>query len=112
MQGISFPAQFSEWEKFAAWSIPTQQERTQKRIHSSIEEINTLHGAVSPRIDEALDYLNQFPLDSMPADAGALFNLILSVAEIGPYAEWFGGDSESPITRGLTGRVEILSEPS
>jgi hypothetical protein len=42
------------------------------------------------RTDEALSYVDQFPLDNLPPDAQRLFLLTLSLAEVAPAVEQFG----------------------
>jgi hypothetical protein len=52
-------------------------------------EIQTLYDALLPRMDEIIGYLNQQPLNDMPADAKRLFHLSLSLAEIAPAVEFY-----------------------
>jgi hypothetical protein len=42
-----------------------------------------------PRMEEMLNYLNQYPLDSMPDSARRLFNMTLSLAEVAVAVELF-----------------------
>jgi hypothetical protein len=90
MSNNSLPRQFSYLEPHVnAWSLATENERNQKRLKSSTEEMREFYDAILPSIDEILDYLNQFPLDNMPADATRLFYLTLSLAEIALPVEMF-----------------------
>ena len=65
----TLPAQFSELEPFADWAVPTERARYAKRISSTMQELQAFYDAAFPRIDEALSYLEQFPMDTIPDDA-------------------------------------------
>jgi len=85
------PNSFSELEKFGkAWALPTENERHAQRLASTFTQLRSLYDAILPRIDEILAYLNDFPLDKLPAKAQNLLNLTLSLAEIAPAVELFG----------------------
>ena len=76
------PAGFSELEPFLDWSLASESERLQKRLDSSMDEINTFYSAMLGRIEEALEYLNGFPLDQLDEPQQRLMNMALSLAEI------------------------------
>ncbi len=84
------PQAFRDLEPWMPWSLETERERSEKRQASSMEEIRGLYDAVLPRMDEALTYLDQYPLDAMPTDARRLLLLTLSLAEVAPAVELFG----------------------
>ena len=54
-----------------------------------MEEIQTFYDALLPRMEAVIDYLNQFPLETLPADAQRLMYLTLSLAEVAPAVELF-----------------------
>jgi hypothetical protein len=85
-----FPAAFQDLEKWGAWSLATEQERSDKRQASTMPEIKAFYDAMLPRAEEILTYVEQFPLEQMPADAQRLFYLTLSLAEVAPAVELFG----------------------
>jgi hypothetical protein len=85
------PEQFYGLERFAAvWSLQTERERNRKRLSSTMAEIQELYDALLPRMDEIMEYLNQYPLDALPAEAKRLFYLTLSLAEVTPAVEQYG----------------------
>jgi hypothetical protein len=85
------PAQFSELEPFATeWALATTTERHRKRLGSSMAEIKAFYDRMLPRMDAILTYLNQFPLNGMPASGRRLFFLALSLAEVAPAVECYG----------------------
>ena len=84
------PEPFHDLEPFApAWTLATERERSGKRLSSTMEEIQAFYNALLPRMEAVIDYLNQFPLEAMPADARQLMYLTLSLAEVAPAVELF-----------------------
>ncbi len=106
------PERFRNLQYLEAWILPTSKERQAKRVSSTRDQVNELYKGVSPQIDEIIEFLNGYPLDALPDDVRSLFYLAMSVAETGPYAEWYGGEPESPLTRGLGARLEMIAEPA
>ena len=76
------PPAFAELEAFIDWSLDSEAERLHKRLASSMEEIRAFYSAMLGRIEEALDYLNGFSLDGLPAAEQRLLNMALSLAEV------------------------------
>ncbi|MFT4581428.1 MAG: hypothetical protein ACI915_000160 [Gammaproteobacteria bacterium] len=84
------PAPFSDLESWTSWALATERERSNKRQLSPMADIQAFYDALLPRTEAALEYLEQFPLEGMPADANALLLLTLSLAEVAPAVELFG----------------------
>lgn len=110
-QAKSLPPEFAALLPYMDWALPTAQERMEKRASSSKEQILAFHSASGPHIDGIVEYLNKYPLDAIPAEAQGLFNLMMAIADMGLYAEWFDGASEPPIAAGLTSRIKMIWEP-
>ncbi len=87
------PQEFTDLEPLAqaGWCLVTERERTKKRRTSTTEELRTFYTAVRPRLEAALDYLDQFSLDAMPAKEQNLFNLTLSMTEVAFAVEKYKG---------------------
>jgi len=83
------PAAFADLEPFIAWSLATESERQRKRMSSSMKEIQAFYDAILPRMDAVISYLDQFPLNTMPADAQRLLQLTFSLAEVAAAVELF-----------------------
>jgi len=83
------PEPFRDLEPFAGWALATEKERNRKRLASTMEEIQAFYDAILPRMEAVIAYLNQFPLDAMPADAQRLLSLTFSLAEISTAVELF-----------------------
>ena len=83
------PATFSDLEPFAEWSLATEPERNRKRMSSTMNEIVTFYNVMLSHADAVFDYLNQFPLETLPADAQRLLYLTLALAEVAPAVELY-----------------------
>ena len=68
----TLPAEFSDLEPYADWGIPTERARYEKRLASSMAELQEFYDAGMARIDDALEYLEQFPMNELPEDAKRL----------------------------------------
>ena len=73
------PAAFSDLEPFADWSLETEAERYAKRLGSTMDEMQAFYDAALPRLEAALAYLDDLPLDSLPEDATRLLWLCYSL---------------------------------
>ena len=89
MSERQLPAAFTDLEPFMAWSLTTESERQQKRMSSTMAEIQAFYETILPRMDAIISYLDQFPLDVMPADAQRLLHLTFSLAEVASAVELF-----------------------
>ena len=76
------PAQFADLEKFSDWCLATEPERYGKRLESTMPAMQEFYDAGMARIDEAMTYLDQFPLKAMPEDARALMHLMQSLVMV------------------------------
>ena len=83
------PTPFQDLEPYIDWAKPTMNERLSKRLASTFEDVTVYYNAMLPRIEDVLTYLNQYPLNQMPADAARLMNLALSFAETITCVEYY-----------------------
>ncbi|MFT4584399.1 MAG: nitrate reductase beta subunit [Gammaproteobacteria bacterium] len=85
------PEQFSDLESFAqAWALETADQRLQKRMQSSMTEIKQFYNAMLPRLEEALNYLDDFEFGKLPAAQQRLYWICLSTAEAALSVEVYG----------------------
>jgi hypothetical protein len=83
MTDVLLPAAFSDLEPFAAtWCLATESERFDRRMASSIDEMQAFYDAFFPRVNEAVDYCDKFPLDDLPEDAQRLLELVHSLVMV------------------------------
>jgi hypothetical protein len=74
------PPEFSDLEPLVAdWCLDSEPERYAKRLSSSMDEIQAFYDAVFPRAEQAIAYLEKFPLDDLPPDAHRLLKLLYSL---------------------------------
>ena len=78
----ALPEPFRALETYLEWSLPTERERVAKRISSSMDEIIEFYTAISGRLEEIIEYLNQYPYAEMPEDAQRLCDMALSQVEV------------------------------
>lgn len=84
------PARFAQFQALADdWALPTENERRLRRMQSAQEDLQRFYDTTKPVLDEWIQYLNGFALDSMPAPERNLLNLALSVVEVSPAIELF-----------------------
>ncbi len=90
MADALLPAAFADLEPFAAtWCLATESERFAQRMASSMPEMQAFYDAFSPRIEEAIDYCDRFPLDDLPDDVRRLLQLVYSLAMVAMAIEVF-----------------------
>jgi len=76
------PAEFSDLEKYSDWVLPTEPERYAKRLASSMEEMQDFYDAAFPRIQDAMRYIDQYPIDDLPEQAKNLELLYFSLINV------------------------------
>jgi len=85
------PSAFAEFEEFAQiWCLPTESERWNRRLASSMAEMREFYQAFFPRVEEAIEYCDKFPLDELPDDATSLLHLVYSLVMVAMAVEIFG----------------------
>jgi hypothetical protein len=91
MPKTSLPSAFAELEPFAEkWCLATEAERWNMRMATSMLVMREFYEAFSPRLEEAIDYCDKFPLDGVPDDALNLLHLIYSMIMVSMAIEVFG----------------------
>ncbi|MGB3896344.1 hypothetical protein [Mycolicibacter sinensis] len=91
MTAKRLPSAFAELEKFAEiWCLPTETERFNQRLASTIPELRVFYEAFFPRLEEAIDYCDKFALDELPEDALNLLHLIYSLVMVAMAVEVMG----------------------
>lgn len=84
------PPAFAEFEPFApTWCLATESERWERRMNSSMAELNEFYTAFFPRLEEAVIYCDKFPLDDLPEEVLHLLQLIYSLAMVAMAVEIF-----------------------
>ena len=80
MTATLLPPEFADLEPFAKeWCLASEPERYAKRLASTMDEMQAFYDALFPRAEEAIAYLDRFPLDELPDDAYRLLQLLYSL---------------------------------
>jgi hypothetical protein len=84
------PAEFADLEPFATtWCLETEPERWERRLASTMDEMQAFYDACFPRAEDALRYCDQFDLDNLPEDATRLLYMLYSLALVSyPVEVW------------------------
>jgi len=105
----TLPSAFADLEPFAGWSLQTEAERYAKRLSSTMDELQAFYDGAFPRLDEALDYLDQFDLHALPEDATRLLWLCYSLVNASfPVEVW----RQSRVPDSGAARMDMLIEPA
>jgi hypothetical protein len=74
------PPEFADLEPFAEdWCLPTEAERWEKRLASSMPEMQAFYDAAFPRLKDAMKHCDGFPLEEMPEPERRLMELLYSL---------------------------------
>jgi hypothetical protein len=85
------PEKFSDLERFAdKWCLQKETDRWDTRMGSEFPELQEFYDAGMARLDEALEYIDQYPLQDMPDDALNLMYLLYSLITISFTVECWG----------------------
>src|SRR4051794_17733496 len=85
----TFPSQFADLEPFADWAIPTEKARYDKRIASSMEDLQAFYDAAFARMEVAADYLKGVSLDGISEEDKRLLWLYFSLVTVSfPVEVW------------------------
>jgi len=65
----SLPTEFADLEPYADWALQGEGARYDKRLASTMDELQAFYDAAFPRMEAAMSYLDQYSLDALPDDA-------------------------------------------
>lgn len=109
MTTTRLPIDFRDLEAFAeTWCLATEPERWERRLASTMPEMQAFYDACFPRAEAAVAYCDQFPLDAMPEDAARLLQLLHSLALVSYAVEVW--QQPLPVDIG-SARIDRLREP-
>jgi len=74
-ESVALPPAFADLSPFTDWVLPTERERYDKRVASTMAELQAFYDGVFPRLQDAVEYLETVPYDAdMPeADVNLLW---------------------------------------
>ncbi|TMK59225.1 MAG: hypothetical protein E6G60_14990 [Actinobacteria bacterium] len=83
------PADFADLEPFADWALPSERNRYDKRVSSTMVELQAFYDAAFPRLDDAMAYLEQYEPDELPEDGKRLLWLYCALVTVSfPVEVW------------------------
>ena len=105
----TFPADFTDLEPFADWSLDTEAERYAKRLSSTMDELQAFYDAAFPRLADAMAYLDQLDLGALPENATRLLWLCYSLVNASfPVEVW----RQSRVPDSGAASMHMLVEPA
>ncbi|MFK7894546.1 MAG: hypothetical protein AB8G23_01855 [Myxococcota bacterium] len=85
----TFPADFADLEPFADWAIQGETPRYEKRIASTMEELQTFYDAATKRIEDVMAYLEKHEVDDLPEEGVRLLWLYCALITVSfPIEAW------------------------
>src|SRR5262249_50290487 len=83
------PTTFQDLAPFLGWALAKEQERLQKRLASTMEEILAFYDAMLARMEAIIEYLQLSPPDHLSPEGQPLFHLSLSLIEVANAVELY-----------------------
>lgn len=91
MTDKTLPDGFADLAPFIDWALPSADERQTKRRTATREQIKAFYDAMLPRLEAILAAADAYPLGQLPAELHPLYHMALSMAEVAPHIELYGG---------------------
>jgi len=86
---MPLPTEFTDLQPHLAWALATEPERYARRMASTMDEMQTFYDAAFPRLEDALKYCGDTPLDELTDDARTLLHLMQSLVMVSfPVEVW------------------------
>ena len=86
---MPLPAEFADLRPYLAWALPTEPERYGRRMASSMDDMQAFYDAAFPRLQDAIAYCGETPLDELSDDARTLLHLMQSLVMVSfPVEVW------------------------
>jgi hypothetical protein len=109
MSARLLPDAFADLEPFAeAWCLATEPERWERRLATSLDDMQAFYDACFPRAEEAIRHCDGFDLHALPADAANLLLLLHSLALVSYAVEVWR--QQEPVDMGAA-VIDRISEP-
>ncbi|HET9731477.1 MAG TPA: hypothetical protein VFP54_02275 [Acidimicrobiales bacterium] len=87
---VTLPEEFADLQRWApTWCLATETERYDRRMGSSMAEMQEFYDAFFPRLEEAIDYCDAYSLDDLPEEVVNLLHLVYSLVMVSMSIEIF-----------------------
>jgi hypothetical protein len=105
----TFPQQFADLERFADWALPSEGDRYDKRLASSMDELQAFYDAVFPRLEESTEYLKSVQLDGISDEDQRLLWLFSSLVTVSfPVEVW----RQPRVPESGASTIDVVVEPA
>lgn len=85
----TFPADFADLEPFADWALATEPARYDKRLASTMDELQAFYDAAFPRLQAATSYLRDLSLEDVSDEDKRLLWLFCALVTVSfPVEVW------------------------
>ena len=105
----SLPDAFADLAPFLEWALPTEEARHRKKVASDLETVRAFYGAVFPRMEAIIAYLNTREWETLSGSDRALYFLACALMEVSHPVE-LGWKTTDIADAFPTDRVQFLSE--
>jgi hypothetical protein len=86
---MPLPADFADLQPYLAWALPTEAERYARRMATSMAQMQAFYDAALPRLEDAMAYCGDTPLDELSDEARTLVHLMQSLVLVSfPVEVW------------------------
>ncbi len=83
------PGDFSDLEPFAGWALATEPQRWDKRMSSTMDQMQDFYDTAMARLEDGMAYIDRFDLTDLPDDAQHLLWLFCSLVTVSfPIEAW------------------------
>jgi hypothetical protein len=107
MSAPLLPAEFADLERHAAiWCLATEAERWERRMASSMDQLLDFYDPAMPRLEAAIDFCDQHPLDALPPEVERLLQLVHSLVLVATAVEIFGQPKTVDAADAVLHRIE------
>ena len=84
-----FPPGFEDLEPHADWAIPTEKARYDKRMASTMDELQAIYDAVFPRLEAGAEHLRGVPMEGISEQDTRLLWLFAALVTVSfPVEVW------------------------
>ena len=104
----TLPDEFADLAPFADWVLETWRERYEKRLASTMAEMQAFYDALMPRLDDVIVYCDGFDIHDLPEDVRHLMQLAFALGEVSfPVEAW----RQPRVPDSGAADLEMVSEP-
>ena len=105
----TFPAQFADLEPYADWALPSEGDRYDKRLASTMDELQAFYDAVFPRLEASTDYLRSVQLDGISDEDQRLLWLFSALVTVSfPVEVW----RQPRVPESGASTIDVVVEPA